>query len=456
VINSPVWQSLTSAFEDLIPAAGEEGLGGVLEDLNPMMESLSGFIDQFAQEIKDNGLVETLKKYVGEAFSGLGGMIKEFLFGSSGPSEEQQQRQQNLQQERQQILSDPQAQTRRGNRLSGDQKERLAEINSELKSLQDTGSEGVLSGLLPDFNAFTAILTGGALIGGLAALGKAFGVFGSPQVAAGVAVFTGALVGTGVAIMAAGKGIDLAGEGIQKVAGGLERMSELKDVAKLSDIGVALGSMGTALKDLAVGGALESITSFFGADSPFDKIIQGVNKFANIDNAAFANLMHTSTSLKNIGDADFDNSGMDSYTDNIKTLALAVGSIDPYTLDSIKSFASTDFGQSVTNLSDISKIEFDSSSIESYRKSIENLTRALEGLNSELQEDNDSGLFGQNKNMSAGELLGSQQGSSQTGSGEKLDQLNRVMQDILGVLLQSNDMTNKQLRATRGMVGNLY
>jgi hypothetical protein len=458
VIDSPVWQSLTSAFEDLIPAAGEDGLGGVLENLNPMMESLSGYIDQFAQEIKDNGLVETIKKYVGEAFSGLGGMIKQFLFG--GLTKNQQQEQASLEKEKATLQSSG---TKQG--VAGAmQEQKLAGINARLEELKQKGeSGGILSGILGNFAVPAALTAGGALaVGGAAILGiaklaGAFSLFSPPSPAAGgVAVITAMLLGTGAAIMAAGKGIDFAGDGIGKIAGGLERMSELKDVAKLQDIGVSLGSMGTALKDLAVGGALESITSFFGGDSPFDKIIAGVNKFAKVDNAAFANLMHTSTSLKNIADADFNNSGMGSYTDSFKTMALAVGSIDPYTLDSIKSFASTDFSRSVTNLSDISKIEFDSSSIESYRKSIENLTTALEGLNSELQEDNDSGLFGQNKNTSAGELLGSQQGSSQTGSGEKLDQLNRVMQDILGVLLQSNDMTNKQLRATRGMVGNLY
>lgn len=454
LINSPVWEAVTGAFEDLIPAAGEDGLSGVLEKLNPMMESLAGWINQFMAEVKQNGIVETLKKYVGEAFAGLGGMIKEFLFGT-GDTEQTDQKRQQLESQKRDLQT--QAATGSGATQQVAQ-DKIASIDEELAKIEEKKT-GVLSGILEPIMNFSwpkALLAGGAAIGGLFALSKAFGAFAAPQVMLGVGVVTGALVGTGAAIKLAGEGIDLAGDGIEKVADGMQRMSELKDVSKLQDIGTSLGNMGDGLLKLAGGNVIDSITSFFGADSPFDKIIKGVNKFAEVDNSAFANLLHTSTSLKQIADVDFDTKGMDVYTDNVRGIARAIGSIDPHTLDSLKSFAATDLRQSVSNLSNISEIEFDSSGIESYKDAIENLTEALQGLNSELQEDNNSGFMGRKENLSAGELLSSQQGSSQSGNSEKIDQLNRVMQDILGVLLQSNDMTNKQLRATRGMVGNLY
>ena len=51
---------------------------------------------------------------------------------------------------------------------------------------------------------------------------------------------------------------------------------------------------------LAAGGVLDSIASFFGASSPFDKMVDGINKFANIDGTAVENLVASSGGLQGL------------------------------------------------------------------------------------------------------------------------------------------------------------
>lgn len=452
-LESGFFQDITGQLENFLDwlnvtnTSGKSRMDGVIDGLTDALKPVSAWFESFIADIKEFGIKETLSKL----FSDITDSIKSMVFG--GITGKQEERRSSLQSQKAQLeQSTPTSEV--GEQLRQD---KLAAVNEELASIQEKAdSGGILGAIIPEFDALSAVLTGGAIIGGLLALRKAFAAFAAPQVAMGVGVIAGFLIGTGAAIMLAGKGIDLAGDGIEKVADGMQRMSELKDVSKLQDIGASLGMLGTGLLDLAKGSVLDSITQFFGADSPFDKIIAGVNKFANVDNAAFANLLHTSTSLKQLADVDFESDNLGNYTENIRKLSFAVGNIDPNTLDSLKQFATADFSQGASNLSRMSEIQFDSSGIESYKDAIEDLTAALQGLNTELAEDNNSGLFGQNENLSAGQLMQQTGQNSQSGGNDKLEQVNRVLQDILSVLMQSNDMNNRQLRATRSMVGNLY
>jgi len=106
--------------------------------------------------------------------------------------------------------------------------------------------------------------------------------------------------------------------------------------------------------------------------------------------------------------------------------------------------------------SSFNSMDLDYRQIDRTVRSLEKMTEQLEDINEQLQGGNDSGFFGFGGNdrnqTTAGDVL-SNFNSNQR---EQLEQLNRVMTDILGVLLQSNDMNKRQLNATRAMTGNLY
>jgi len=202
-------------------------------------------------------------------------------------------------------------------------------------------------------NGFTALgdilkMIAGATIGaGLAGLGamlaaggvvylgfKAFTtilkMFANGPVAIGAAVFTAMLIGTGAAITLAGKGISLAGDGVEKIAAGVEKMANMKGAANFAEISTSLGLLGPALISLTAGGVLDSITSFFGADSPFDKIVEGLNKFKGIDATAIDNVKLSGTALEGLskfGD-DLDASGLKEYAKQMERLGDALGKIN--------------------------------------------------------------------------------------------------------------------------------
>ena len=151
-------------------------------------------------------------------------------------------------------------------------------------------------------------------------------MFASGPVAIGAAVFTGMLIGTGAAIMLAGKGISAAGDGVQKVADGVEQMAGLKDTANFTDIAQALGALGPALISLTAGGVLDSITSFFGADSPFDKLVEGINEFKGVDQSALTNVNSSASALSKLSafDSELDASNLKKYADQLERVGEAL------------------------------------------------------------------------------------------------------------------------------------
>lgn len=102
------------------------------------------------------------------------------------------------------------------------------------------------------------------------------------------------------------------------------------------------------------------------------------------------------------------------------------------------------------------EIDLNYREIDRTTRSFEKMAEQLEEINNQL--DGDKGFFerlnpfSNNDGQTAGDVIS----SSQNGSSEQIEKLNRVMTDILGVLMESNNMNKKQLNATRSMTGNLY
>lgn len=345
ILNSAVFQKLSDTFAKLVPTG--DGVNSIFEKLEPTIDKVLGFFDRFVTDITSGKPIgEVIGKYLGEAFAGIKDTVLGF-FGGSG---------------------------------------------------KDGGKGGGIMGAI--FDAITPpadviALIGVSLVGALAAVGLAIGAFGAGPVAIGAAVLTGLLIGTGAAIALAGKGISMAGDGIERVAAGVERMAAVKDTANLKDVAQALGQLGPALISLTAGGVLDSIVSFFGGDSPFEKIAKGVSAFSDVDATALANMKATGTALSAFSDFS------DINADGVEDFASAVG----------------------------------------------NLTDELKGLNTELNKSNSS-LFGGDK-ASAGELLKGISGSS-SGSKDSLDNLNNTMLRIEMLLSQGN----RTAKATQQSVAN--
>ena len=270
----------------------------------------------------------------------------------------------------------------------------------------DTG--GFFDDLSEKLGTFGTILgAGGAVFLAVKGFQALLAGFGTGPVAVGAAVFTGMLIGTGAAILAAGKGIDLAGDGIEKVAAGVERMAAVEGAANFADIAESLGKLGPALISLTAGGVLDSITSFFGADSPFDKLIEGINGFGSIESTAVSNMSQAGTAISTFAD----------LTDDL-----------------------------------------DGSKIEQYADSIKELATAMEKLNEALAETNEGGMFSDGSGVSASSLLSSGQlslggGGSGSGSSDQLERLNSTMQQILTAI---NDTSRREVQAINSMSNSVY
>jgi len=87
-------------------------------------------------------------------------------------------------------------------------------------------------------------------------------------------------------------------------------------------------------------------------------------------------------------------------------------------------------------------------------RSLEKMTDQLEEINTQLAggEQGFFDRFGNNDQVTAGDVIS----GANTNNTEQLQNLNRVMKDILGVLLSANDMERKHLNATRRLTTNIY
>jgi hypothetical protein len=440
-------------------------MSGLLDAMQPVVDWFGNLIS----DIKEFGFKDTLINL----FEDITDVIKSTLFG--GLTDNQKQEQSQLQSEKAALES---AGAKQGGAGEA-QRQRLAEINERLNKLKEKGEGGgILSGILGDFVFPKALMAGGAAILGITALAGAFSALGNPAAMAGMAAVGALLIGTGAAIMLAGQGVNLAGDGIQKVSTGLQEMSKIKDVQKLQDIGASLGGLGDGLLKLAKGGVLESISSFFGADSPFTKIVDGVNEFSDIDGKALTSLFMTSSNLSSLQKVtdSLDTNPLDQFTNSMVKLVgsgalvrladltgdnspLPEFAADLNSLGNVNVEAVNSVASAVNNLQglQVAGENLDSSSINEYTQAVRTLTEELKNLNTELAGGEEGFFdkinpFSKDDNKSAGQTMADSQNSGNL----QQDGVNTTLNNILAVLMASNDMNKKQLGAARAMSGDLY
>ena len=315
LINSGVFQVLETAISDGAKMFTDFINGDGLGLIEKAVKSAKDTFNELVQAFKDGKLMETIGGYLGDGLKKLGTMMEPHISAA----------------------------------LSGLKDMAMAAIFGKKTEQEGPPGGGGNAADMEGENGFTALgdiikmIAGAGAIGGLTALGtmlaaggivylgfKAFTsvlkMFASGPVAIGAAVFTGMLIGTGAAIMLAGKGISAAGDGVQKVADGVEQMAGLKDTANFTDIAQALGALGPALISLTAGGVLDSITSFFGADSPFDKLVEGINEFKGVDQSALTNVNSSASALSKLSafDSELDASNLKKYADQLERVGEAL------------------------------------------------------------------------------------------------------------------------------------
>lgn len=336
-----------------------------LAAIESAVTTMSNFVNDIIADIKDIGIGATIKKYVGEAFSGLGKMIKDFLFGSKTDNSAA------IEQSNTQLTSlgneagDLSAAAETGDQAALERLEVVQEQMRQIRNERDalmaedgSSTEGMFGSIFGDLSVLEI---GAGVVAGLLGAGGAVFIalqgfklllkgFGTPQVIAGAAVFTGMLIGTGAAIKLAGEGISAAGDGVVKVADGVERLAGLENVANFANVAKALGEMGPALLQLGAGNVLDSIMSFFGADSPFEKIAEGIGEFADIDQTAITNMSASGTALAAFSAVQdtLDGSKIEDYAEAVEKLAEAMKELNEALAD--KNDGRRESGYSVSNM----------------------------------------------------------------------------------------------------------
>jgi len=291
-------------------------------------------------------------------------------------------------------------------------------------------------------------------IGGIfKGLASGISAFANPTVALGA-------VGFGVAIAAIGAGIAgatwLIGQALPTFAEGMESFQEL-DGDKLLGIGKGIGAIGIAMAAMgaggavgAVGGVISGIASFFGADSPIDKLVE----FSNLDVDASKVLANADAMQKmgsafaqfsmnsNIGSVSID----DDIVDAFKALS-KIGAGLGGTADSLGRIAGITGLQPVLN-----SLKFDADGVNQYNTAMEKLVDTLGELNEVLAEDN-KGMFGGGSGVAAKDALGAV-GSSTSGGSEGMNQLNTIMTQVLTVLNEMRTIDDKIEKNTKNITAN--
>ena len=162
-------------------------------------------------------------------------------------------------------------------------------------------------------------------------------------------------------------------------------MAAVKDTANLANVAESLGALGTAMLSLAAGGVLDSIASFFGASSPFDKMVEGINQFSQIDSTAVANLTASSGGL----------AGLKAFADDLNA-----------------------------------------KNVEDFAEALDKLVDQMKDLNTELAKDN-NGFFKSGTGPNAGSFL--------TGGGDGGGLSNVSMQTLVTLMRENNRLTKALL-----------
>ena len=345
LINSGVFDTIATMMGDFTAWLGSpDGIKRIEE----FTTTLSTKFKELLEAFKSGDLMQYVKDMLATGLSGLGGMIGNLIGGIfSGGSEEE------------------------GGGEGGEKKKAPGGLFVGLDSALEK-----LAGL---------VAVGGVVYLAIKGFQSLLAGFGSPMVILGAGVLAGLLLGTGAAIKLAGDGISSAGDGLEKMASGVERMAAVKDTANLANVAESLGALGSAMLGLAAGGVLDSIASFFGAKSPFDKMVEGINKFADIDGTAVANLSASSGGL----------AGLKSFADDLNA-----------------------------------------KNVEDFAEALDKLVDQMKDLNEELSKDN-NGFFKSGTGPNAGSFLTSGDG----GGGLS----NSSMQTLVTLMRENNRLTKALL-----------
>ena len=403
LITSGVFGTIETTLGSLTTfLSSEEGTKKIKEVVNTFTEKFNELVTAF----KEGKLMDLLKGYVKAGLSGLGGVIGGLIGGIFG---------------------------------GGDEKQEGPPGESGAKASGSGGPFGGIEGALGTLAKMVAV--GGTVYLAIKGFQALLGGFANPTVIAGAAVLTGLLIGTGAAIKLAGDGIDSAGTGVEKVAAGVERMAAVKDTANLKDIAVALGDLGTAMLKFAGAELISGIGSLFGGDNVFDTMVAGISKFALIDALAITNVAALAkTGLSDLGDAMIKLAA-GGIIDSIGSF---FGAKSPFEkmVAGINEFSKIDAG-AVKNLTASSGglaglKEFadglNHKNVEDFADAVDKLVDQLSDLNDELSKDNKVG-FG--KGVNAGTVLGN------SGGGGGISNSN--VEQLITLMRENNRLTQRLL-----------
>ena len=315
LIESGVFQSLEDAFADVVDMfTGDEGVSKI----KPAIEKITNAITEFIADVQDFGIQKVLGDLFSQAMSGLGNLLKEgikslFGFGGGGggggdQEAEKKQFDDAIASREAQLatIKENIAKVKADDALSEDQRtaqlealnaneqriqDRIAQLQTEKAELSSSTPEapddgGGLFGIdMGTLGTVAGVIgSGGAVYVAFKVFQKLLSGFAAPQVAVGAAVFTGMLVGTGAAIMLAGKGIDFAGQGVERIKDAVQGLSEIKDVANLKEVAGVLGPLAVGIYELADAGFLANFAGDIG------KLAEGVKQFESVDPMALFNV----------------------------------------------------------------------------------------------------------------------------------------------------------------------
>lgn len=361
LISTGIFETVQGAMSDLVGFfSSPEGIDGIKNAIQPVVDWFKGLVGDLTSA---ENPMDVIKGYLSEGLSNIGGFIKDMIgnaissmLGFGGSSSD----------------STDSNGTPSADSGSGD---------------ESTGWFSSISNALGSFGTMVAV--GGAVYVAIKGFQSLLAGFASPAVAGGALVITGLLIGTGAAILLAGQGISAAGDGVEKIAAGLERMGQIEGAENIKDLGSALGDMGTAMLQLGAGNVLDSIMSFFGASSPFEKMVEGINEFSGVDQTALTNMVASGGAL-----------------------------------EGLKAFAD----------------EIDKSKVEDFAEAIEDLAEAMKELNEAYSES--SGFFGRNAPGSREILDAISTGAQQGGVG-----LNNSMAQLIELMRENNTLTRRILNS---------
>jgi class 3 adenylate cyclase len=406
LITSGLFDTVANILGDFTKfLSSEDGIKKIEGFAKSLSETFSGLLTAF----KEGNLMKYVSDLIGTGLSGLGGMIGGVFSKLFGGGETKQ------------------------------------EGPPGTSGAGASSGAGAGAGMFVGLDGALEKLAGMVAVGGAVYLAvKGFQVllrgFAGPQIILGAATLAGLLIGTGAAIALAGKGILSAGDGVEKVASGVERMAAVKDTANLKDIAAALGSLGTAMLKFAGAELISGIGSLFGGDNVFDTMVEGINKFALIDALAIQNVADLAgTGLSDLGDAMIKLAA-GGIIDSIGSF---FGASSPFEkmVDGINEFANID-ATAVQNLTDSSgglanlksfADDLNADNVEDFAEAIGKLAIQLAKLNDELSKDNNGFKLGTGVN--AGTVLGGAGGGGGVNSNDMLITLMRKQVELTRSIL---------------------